>query len=445
MATFRSRRLEQIFGAPLSSVTYEQVLSLKVNGVTEAPDLDFKGELYGGNDEAKRALSGDVAALANSGGGVLLLGVMQDEQARAADTPGVDISDAQINRIHQTVASGVAPLPSFDVLPVEDPSRPGHGFLLIIVPPSTMAPHAVLVNKGLRYPRRFGTTITYLTEADIASAYRARFAGIAARMDAAKTIENDFIATLDLGSQTFIVVTLLPDHPGDLQLSKQAFQAFQTDVVGKGISILLGGTYFDQATTRRRRLVASHRTEASPLARWLACELFTDGAGAVALIGDVRDGQGGQPKTVSELGDERVVDAIMSGLRFLGRHARDRVGVGGLATARVTVAPVTVDLPARLIHTRQGFGDALGRQGVTIPPESEAVVDIDEVAEDGPSLLSVTRQLAGELFQDFGHPEVLQLTAEGAMRWPYWNSHARNRVKAWAEASGVEILNETVQ
>ncbi|MEH0580084.1 RNA-binding domain-containing protein [Streptomyces canus] len=42
--------------------------------------MDLKGELYGGNDRAKRDLAGDAAALANTAGGVLLLGVAEDDR-----------------------------------------------------------------------------------------------------------------------------------------------------------------------------------------------------------------------------------------------------------------------------------------------------------------------------------------------------------------------------
>ena len=43
-------------------------------------NVHLKGELYGGNDRAKRDLAGDAAALANTAGGVLLLGVAEDDR-----------------------------------------------------------------------------------------------------------------------------------------------------------------------------------------------------------------------------------------------------------------------------------------------------------------------------------------------------------------------------
>lgn len=86
------------------------------------------------------------------------------------------MTERETQRIRQIVASLVCPLPVFDVLPIEDPGMPGQGFLLIAVARSPSAPHAVLVNDGFRYPRRNGATTRYLSEPEVATAYRDRFA-----------------------------------------------------------------------------------------------------------------------------------------------------------------------------------------------------------------------------------------------------------------------------
>jgi hypothetical protein len=80
------------------------------------------------------------------------------------------------------VAELVHPTPVLDTVPVEDPLQPGNGFMLIAVPRSLMAPHAVKVDVGPGYPRRYGTTTTYLSEAQVASAYRDCFAGFQDRL-----------------------------------------------------------------------------------------------------------------------------------------------------------------------------------------------------------------------------------------------------------------------
>src|SRR5687767_1485453 len=130
MVALRSRRLEGLFGVLLDAVSHAQIAALKTNAVSESYDLEFKGELYGGNDKAKRDLAGDVAALANTAGGVLLLGVAEDDQARATELPGVALSDAEVLRIRNIVADQVHPLPTFDVKQIEDPDKPGHGILM---------------------------------------------------------------------------------------------------------------------------------------------------------------------------------------------------------------------------------------------------------------------------------------------------------------------------
>jgi hypothetical protein len=118
MAALRSRRLERLLAARLDAVTHGQVTDLVANAVTEAYDLDFKGELYGNGDSDKRALASDVAAMANTAGGVIVLGIAEDNQARAAAALGVALSDGEVGRLRQIVASLVSPLPTFDPVPV---------------------------------------------------------------------------------------------------------------------------------------------------------------------------------------------------------------------------------------------------------------------------------------------------------------------------------------
>src|SRR5690348_6346497 len=128
MVALRSRRLETILGTPLDDLQYHHLEGLVTNHVPEAFDLDFKRELYGNTDKDKLALAGDVAALANTAGGLLVLGIEEDRQARAIAAPGVAVSDGEIRRILQIVGYGVVPLPVFDPVPILKPGETGHGF-----------------------------------------------------------------------------------------------------------------------------------------------------------------------------------------------------------------------------------------------------------------------------------------------------------------------------
>src|SRR5215813_11646747 len=81
MVALRSARLEALLGSDLEQVQYSQLMTLISNQVAEAFDLDFKSEMYGSSDRDKRDAATDVAALANTAGGLVVLGVEEDGQA----------------------------------------------------------------------------------------------------------------------------------------------------------------------------------------------------------------------------------------------------------------------------------------------------------------------------------------------------------------------------
>src|SRR6266545_1501836 len=123
MVTLRSRRLERLFDARLDEVTRAHIADLVTAAVPEAYDLEYKAELYGKSDKEKRDVAGDIAAMANIAGGLLVLGIAEDDQARAAAAPGVALSDEEVCCIHLIAAAQVALLLTFDVLQIEDPKR----------------------------------------------------------------------------------------------------------------------------------------------------------------------------------------------------------------------------------------------------------------------------------------------------------------------------------
>jgi hypothetical protein len=440
MVALRSRRLERLFDARLDEVTHAHIADLVTAAVPEAYDLEYKAELYGKSDKEKRDLAGDIAAMANTAGGLLVLGIAEDDQARAAAAPGVALSDEEVRRIHLIAAAQVAPSPTFDVLQIENPKQSGHGFMLIAVPRSPMGPHAVLVNEGLRFPRRSGTTTIYLSEPEVASAYRARFAGLQSRFDDLARYEHDLLARLDTSELTYVAVTLVPDLGGDFTIDMRAMRAFQQEMVGRQPLILNGGSSWQRASVASRRLVADGTMNDDAKSRWLACELHESGAGSFAAAVDQRRADA----TASQLDDESVVNVVWSGLRFLARHARDRAAAGGSAAAQATVWPVSEEFPARLMNSRfHGFSEVLGKHTPTSPPTAVGVFDIDDLAEDGPPLVAATSSLATGLFQGFGHPEAFQMTSRGAIRIRYWR-YGVPQLRQWAQAAGVELSEEVI-
>lgn len=285
MVALRSARLEALLGCSLEQVEYAQLLTLISNQVSEAFDLDFKSELYGSSDRDKRDAATDVAALANTAGGLLILGIEEDDQARACAAPGVVLSDAEERRIRQIVGSNVVPMPVIDVLRVQDPASPGHGLILIAVPRSPLAPHAVLVNEGLRYPKRNGAATRYLSEPEVADAYRGRFASVHRQEDRAGEIEADALSRLaTTDDQAWIVVSLVPDLAGELAVDQTALAAARTELLAQCPLILPTGLSWTRVNIGRRRLLADGTSGNARLSRYLSADLHGDGAAVFAAF-----------------------------------------------------------------------------------------------------------------------------------------------------------------
>jgi hypothetical protein len=390
-----------------------------------------------------------VAALANTAGGLLVLGIEEDQQARAVAAPGVAISDDEVRRILQVVGSLVVPLPVFDVLSVPKPSETGHGFLVVAVARSPLAPHAVIVNQGLRYPRRNGTTTRYLSEPEVASAYRERLAGAQRQSARAEEIEAEALARPDTSDLPWVVVSLVPDLPGDMSINSEVFAAFQQQMMGQPVTVTATGSTVLRVTVGRRRLLADGTRDDSPLTRWISLELHTDGSGVFCVC--ILDLTRNRPdQTLREeqprpqlLHDGSLVMAVLSGLLQLARHARDRTAAGGNALVRAQVLPVSARQPTGLGHNRfHGFPNQRGSDAlITQPPVAETAAPLDDLAQPCPGLIAASALLVDEIGQAFGVPEMGQLSRDGQLRRPYWGDQ---QIIAWAEQHGLEVTDDTI-
>lgn len=449
MVALRSVRLEALLGSRLEDVQYPQLVTLTENQIPESFDLDYKSKLYGSSDKDKRDAATDVAALANTAGGLLILGIAEDDQARAESAPGVSLSEAEERRIRQIVGSQVVPLPVLDFLHIEAVPESGHGLLLIAVPRSPLAPHAVIVNDGLRYPRRNGATTRYLSEPEVAAAYRDRFTTARTLRDRAGEVEAEALARLDQ-EQAWIVLSLVPDLSGEMVVDQAALHEMHKEFFGKQPMIMPTMLGWRRVNIGRRRFLIDGTSDNSILARWLSAELHDDGSGIfAAIIFDT------PPVTSSQeyldaprefgVSDEMLINGLLSGLRVLGHHAYDRAAAGGNALVRAQLYPVNRDSRLTLGQSRRGFRDMLGTRTLTAAkPPAERTTPLECLASDGPDLVATAYLLASDLFQEFGWAEAAQLTRDGRIRLRYWNFQWQQAIQQWATEAGVEVSQETM-
>jgi len=446
MAALRSRRLESLLGADLDDLDAAHIAALVTNSVKEDFDLDYKDSLYGRNDEQKRDLVGDVAALANTAGGLIILGVAEDSQGAASAADGVEISDAETVRMRQIVAAGSAPMPAFDVLTVPLTPRgavPARGFYVIAVPRSVNAPHAVVINKGFRYPKRHGTTTRYLSEPELAAAYRDRTAGRDAQTQRITDVEASALDRLCRDARPWVLVSLVPDLAGDMELNQVTLSQAESRIGGTdAFDIVRYGSSFSRVITGRRRLIADDAGNDPFTASYASAEYHTDGAGsyAVAQI-DLRERwQRDEGDAGHLLIDENIALTLLTGLARLATHARDIAGAGGNAVLRAQVVQVT----GRPIEVGSIAGYSNGRSWMNAVPvdhvAAETVAELDALVMPGPMLVVAAARLLDELGNGFGVAELGHLTRDGRVRLTQWSQERQATLRGWAESHNIEVV-----
>ncbi|WP_229697655.1 AlbA family DNA-binding domain-containing protein [Streptomyces lasiicapitis] len=157
------------------------IVSAVASGLQESDDLDWKQDLpsFVRTPGRWNELCKDVAAMANTRGGLLVYGVSDQ-----VELVGIDLAKANTEQILATVHSGIQPyISGVDVIRLPAPGGEGPDVLVIDVPPSEMAPHFQYgweqKDKGrvtFNAPYRIGDTSAYMSEHHVARAYQERFA-----------------------------------------------------------------------------------------------------------------------------------------------------------------------------------------------------------------------------------------------------------------------------
>ncbi|MCA1705552.1 MAG: ATP-binding protein, partial [Actinobacteria bacterium] len=319
--------IEAVLGSRLAEVDEQSIARLVSNRVREASSLDFKEGLYGRNDSEKRDLAADISAMANAAGGVILLGV-RDEDGAAVELTPVELSEEEEQRIRLVVASNVAPSPDFAVHRVE--ATPASGFYLLAIPPSPWKPHAAIVNKALRYPRRFGPDTVYLSESEVADAYRNRFQLAEEQIERTRLIRAEALPFVELRDEAWLGISVVPNAPGHLALSARTPRELMEWVVTHrtprlGMTSTVGASF--TYGSRRRRVTLSRTPDPQTgRARYGYYEFHTDGA-AVGLVPIASNADNGGYRVY----DEHLVEEVVALVQLLADFAVEKAHCVGEA------------------------------------------------------------------------------------------------------------------
>jgi len=141
MASFFSRT---IFGKPVEGVTFEDILSFCELKIPEGINLDYKQDL-----SLPTKLAKSIATFANTRGGLILVGVVDDSDDKpVVPATGMDYDEKMPLTVTNIILSHIYPpvAPQVHVCPK---GKGDKTFLLIDIPESTDAPHWVFNKKEL--------------------------------------------------------------------------------------------------------------------------------------------------------------------------------------------------------------------------------------------------------------------------------------------------------
>ncbi|GJO17862.1 hypothetical protein NJB1507_08350 [Mycobacterium marinum] len=453
-------RLTRLFGCRVDELDETAIRKAIAARVRENDELDFKREHHDDPDE----LAKDVAALANNIGGVLVLGVA-DDRGQASYANPVEISDRINRHINAVIGSRVQPFISGIRIHTISSERRGFGFLLVIVPQSSEAPHAIINPEApvtLRYPVRDGSATRWLGEHELSRRYADRFqarAGAAARLD---QVHSEGLSRIAHWRSPWLAVSVVPIVLGQRGVGSERIAAERNFV--RSVWTPVPTSPFQAVPVRagRARGILTDQIEYTGHYADPHAELHYDGAG---FASSNRDHKRADDPEVDEMlvgpGRDARADAILQDaleiqllalLWMLGQHANDTGATGELLVRAHQLlleqtGPAHPVTPAQMWKTGpspmrgEDWGiyivaeDSFSLRDQTRPVDT--AVELDELVSDERRAVSVAHDLAADILGDFGVSEPMILRPDGGLSVHCLHPSHRDEITLWAQQRGL--------
>lgn len=316
--------IHRALGLPPQPLTWQMLEQAVDQNVREQPDLDWKSVGYGPGGGDWDELAKDVAAMANSGGGVIVLGVRDDHATAAAlrlETP-VALTDPEENGYRREIFSRTHP-------PVQGVSfqrlRGGaesERAVAIHVPASLDAPHLIYHQRFMfAAPFRDGTSTNWMAERQLEAAYRLRFAARTNQERDLQALYDDAASIYEGHIRSVIVAVAKPDQsrPATLgRINRSQFQAVVNDARRRSALLISEETisafsHADPSDPKPglRRYTAHSRHEPEDMERSAALLSLHDD-GSITLVWAVGGWRGEDQHTVEAFMLERAAADVAS-------------------------------------------------------------------------------------------------------------------------------------
>ncbi|MEN8671704.1 ATP-binding protein [Nocardioides sp.] len=455
---------------------------------SKAHDEESASEAKAATDEVTRILAKgrtdlgkDVTALANAGGGMIILGIAEHNGAAAAFRP-TRLSDKRRVLMRSMLQSHVAPaVPDVAIGHIVAPPslvermvdqadisawHGDWGCVLIFVPPSTDAPHAVVTPNewAHTYFRRDGARNQPLSEALVATAYRDRFTSRSDVDERVREIYNEGRSTLD-PSAPWLVVAVTPSRRAPSRALNAALRDEYKAATYARQDAVPGARFGQHVVFGRRRIVLRDTDPSVPTESYHLLHLHTDGSAFGSVKLRLTDASGRQAILQRRHDLSADTACIQSGsvmmwvLSLLGitiGHVVDSGAGGDLevvcgiagAVSSDRVAPTWLPGmppdPAALAHILTEYYDRsfermLPSSAVVLSPTPTQVTTTPVIASDPGELVSLASQVSSDIMGEFGQVPTDQLLRADGRVEDIIAGQAVSSIVEWAAQRGLLV------
>lgn len=291
-------------GAAPGPLTDELLDAAVAASVQESDDLDWKGELPPAKGLPQTDFPKDVAAMANSGGGVIVYGVRESEKAATERVDVGECTEVYERSLRSAAFTAITP-PVFG-LNIHRLGEAGNRAVVVEVSASVDGPHLIYKKDYFAAPVRNNADTAWMREPQIAAMYRARFDERRHATEILDTLFTEASAGRNTDRRAWLIAVAHPRIPrlvGRLSRDDARAVLVKTEglaltYAGRGLTHPLQNVdLYDPRPGLRRWIAANKATDPNfaHLASWAS--IHHDGSVTLATA------IGGRRKTASEYSD----------------------------------------------------------------------------------------------------------------------------------------------